>query len=62
MIAEIENERRELAIGQKALCAEAGVHPTTYCRLKRAGGGNSKTLDRLKAALQRIRERQGEVA
>lgn len=61
MIAEIERERLKLGVEQKALCAAARVHPTTYSRLKRQPGtGRQKTFEDLKAALARLGERQGD--
>lgn len=61
MILEIESQRAALKISQADLCGEAKVHPTTYCRLKREpGSGRADTFERLKKALQRLREKAAE--
>lgn len=55
--SDIEDSRRTAKIGQAALCARAGVHPTTYSRLKnRAGrlGASERTLTKLKRALDAL--------
>lgn len=57
MIAEIERERKALGVEQKELCSAAEVHPTTYSRLKREPDtGRQQTFNKLKAALQQIRD------
>jgi len=52
-IQAIDEERAAAGITQKALCAKAEVHPTTYSRAKRGlVGGQVRTLHRLAAALR----------
>lgn len=53
---EIDRGRASAGLTQKALCALAGVHPTTYSALMRPGSGrmaNSRTLKKLADALER---------
>lgn len=53
-IVDIEERRRLLGLTQKDLCREAGIHQTTYCRLKKGDvRGNVETLERLNEVLKR---------
>jgi transcriptional regulator with XRE-family HTH domain len=55
MIDSIDRKRDKAGVTQKALCARAGVHETTYSALK-AGrrGGNAATITKLAEALQTL--------
>ena len=53
---EIHERRAAKGLTQKALCALAGVHPTTYSALMRPGSGrwpSTRTLKKLADALER---------
>lgn len=55
--SEIETRRAKARIDQKELCQTAGVHATTYSRLKVRPGGfgaSERTLKKLKAALDKL--------
>lgn len=62
---DIEERRRRARIGQSELCETAGIHTTTYSRLKnRPGrqGATEATLLKLSAALDKIAERDERAA
>ncbi|WP_366936191.1 helix-turn-helix transcriptional regulator [uncultured Nitratireductor sp.] len=51
----IDQDRIAAGITQKALCARADVHPTTYSRAKKgAVGGQVRTLQKLATALDAL--------
>lgn len=63
MISKIEQKRISAGVSQKALCAAAGVHETTYSALK-AGrrGGNAATFQKLDAALEALKQERENAA
>lgn len=57
MIDEIESRRKALRIEQKELCQRAGVHETTYLRIKKGeSSGQGATFSRLMAALSEFEQ------
>ena len=55
MFDEIEARRIELNVDQKELCSKAGVHETTYGRIKKnVSGGTIGTIKKLKKALDAL--------
>jgi transcriptional regulator with XRE-family HTH domain len=55
MFSEIETRREMAGIDQKALCARAGIHETTYTARKNGRRGLSEaTLVKLDAALRAL--------
>lgn len=60
MFQEIDNLRKSKGISQKALCERAGIHETTYFRLKAGHSqGNGKTLHDLRNALDELVSERG---
>ncbi len=58
----LDQDRIAAGITQKALCARADVHPTTYSRAKRrVVGGQVLTLQKLAAALEALIEEKERV-
>jgi transcriptional regulator with XRE-family HTH domain len=54
-IEKIDARRAAAGLSIAALCARAGVHPTTYWRWQRRGvEGNLRTLTRLATALEAL--------
>jgi transcriptional regulator with XRE-family HTH domain len=52
---ELDAAREAAGIDQKALCAAAGVHVTTYTAIKNGrSGGTVRTVERLQRALDEI--------
>lgn len=55
-IEEIDQARSALKVSQKALCARANVHPTTYTAIKNGRStGTGATLSRLVESIEALR-------